>query len=499
MKATGQLDAGLADTLVADRFDLLDRSGEVNPLAHVPEPHRSAVSDAALLFQNAPPGLDAVRGITRKHRKEYSKLVYRQLLGGKVQLQTCARGGAGVFAVGKKDSDKLREVWNGSRLSAAALKPSKPPHLASPSALLNVEISPPRPVLLTKRDGRCLFDQLRVPEELRSWFGRPSITVRELLGTGMVTIRDIKHALSSGETFIVDATVFPVSVVWPMGFAWSSYLAQCTMLGVCRRAHLQDDRVLADDVAPPFDLGSVFALATDDIMHFTSHGSRHSEQVGRDIDRGMISAGVQKHGGKDITAAESGTCVGIDLVGGRYLAPSSSAIRFVFDAIAFILKAFHSLLVSPRQLASLLGTMQWHCLLGRPTFSVFHHVRGVLQDGGVLLPKEVVTELLHFALIAPLLEADVCRPWSSDLIATDASPAFGFGGSAPTVGGDKMKSLGRWSLRPNSRVYGCHGGRAHSRGIEGQSWGSGETALQKKLTFGQFSRCGRLLMGTLVP
>jgi len=376
------------------------------------------------------------------------------MLCGKVQLQEAVRGGAGIFATGKRDSSKLREVWKCNRLSAAAVKPPKPTHLASPSALLNIESVPGRPVLLTKRDGRCLFDQLKVPVELRSWFGRPSITVRELLGTGMVTIRDIERAQSDGEVFDINATLFPVSVVWPMGFSWSSYLAQCTMLCVCRMAHLKGDRVLADDVDPPLHLGSVFALATDDIMHFSSHGRKDSEQVGRDLDSSMVLAGVQKHGGKDITAAAEETCIGIDLVAGRYFAPNSSAMKTVFDAIAYILKCYQSLLVSPRQLASLLGTMQWHCLLGRPSFAVFHHVSGFVkhepQDVGVLLPKAVVTALMQFALVAPFLEADVCRAWSSVLIATDASPAYGFGVSALNVGSDRVKSLGRWSLRPNS-------------------------------------------------
>ena len=156
-------------------------------------------------------------------------------------------------------------------------------------------------------DGRCLFDQLRVPTALRSWFGRPSISVKELLGTGLLTIRDIKRSLAGSESFCIDGVVFPVSVVWPMGFAWSSYLAQCTMLGVCQRAHLTSSKVLAEDAEPPLDLGSTFALATDDIMHFSSRGVQHSESVGRDIDRAMVACGVQKHAGKDINAAADGT------------------------------------------------------------------------------------------------------------------------------------------------------------------------------------------------
>ena len=43
------------------------------------------------------------------------------------------------MATGKKDSHKLREAWDGSRVSAASLKPSPPPHLLTPDAVVNLE------------------------------------------------------------------------------------------------------------------------------------------------------------------------------------------------------------------------------------------------------------------------------------------------------------------------------------------------------------------------
>ena len=122
-----------------------------------------------------------------------------------------------------------------------------------------------------------------------------------------------------------------------------------------------------------------------------------------------------------------GRRIGIDLVSGRYFAPSAISLRSVLDATSYILSHLLSLRVSPRQLAALLGTLQWHCLLNRPSFSIFHAVYSFVrlepQDVGGLVPKDVLLELLHFASIAPLLEADVCRPWADELIATDASPA----------------------------------------------------------------------------
>lgn len=124
-----------------------------------------------------------------------------------------------VLRLARKESDRQREVWNGSRISATALWPPKPPHLASPSSFLNIESSPGCPLLVTKRDGRCLFDQLCVPVSMRPWNGWPSLTIKDLLGTGLVSISDIKKALADGELFDISGVIFPNSVVRPMGFA----------------------------------------------------------------------------------------------------------------------------------------------------------------------------------------------------------------------------------------------------------------------------------------
>lgn len=89
------------------------------------------------------------------------------------------------------------------------------------------------------------------------------------------------------------------------------------------------------------------------------------------------------------------------------MAPNASALRNVLQAISCFLIQHMSLLVTPRQLSCLLGTMQWHCLPDRLVLSVFHAgyglVRSKPQDVAVLLERDVLLELRHFALIAPLL------------------------------------------------------------------------------------------------
>ena len=59
----------------------------------------------------------------------------RQLRSGKVRLHTEPRAAATLFAIGKKDSDKQRVIWNGKDISLAAKRPPKPPLRATPAAL----------------------------------------------------------------------------------------------------------------------------------------------------------------------------------------------------------------------------------------------------------------------------------------------------------------------------------------------------------------------------
>ena len=69
-------------------------------------------------------------------------------------------GGGAIFSVGKKDSDKLREIWDGSRVSQASVKPPPLPHLLTSDSLLHLECPPGQQLRLTKRDGETLFDSL---------------------------------------------------------------------------------------------------------------------------------------------------------------------------------------------------------------------------------------------------------------------------------------------------------------------------------------------------
>jgi len=81
--------------------------------------------------------------------------------------------------------------------------------------------------------------------------------------------------------------------------------------------------------------------------------------------------------------------------------------------------------------SSLLGLAQWFALLQRPVFSCFHHVydfvRADEQKDIVRIPPAVVTELMVFLFLQPFVVGDIGMELSTELLACDAAPEFGFG------------------------------------------------------------------------
>ena len=66
---------------------------------------------------------------------------------------------------------------------------------------------------------------------------------------------------------------FPVGLVWPMGFSWSSCVAQDKLLHLSHSAGLSDEQVLSCGAVTPcsFQL-TFFSAANDDVMIFSNAG-----------------------------------------------------------------------------------------------------------------------------------------------------------------------------------------------------------------------------------
>jgi len=450
IEITGAKPAQSCGNFAASSFDLLPCSGLVDPLPSLPQQVSSLVMQESGIFMDMPAGLDKYAGIRRTDKTEYAKLVTLQLRSQKVELAHSVSGGGAVFAVPKKDSTKLREVWHGERVSLCAAKPPKPPYLANPAALQDLETIPSKPYFLSKRDGRCLFDQLLAPPHLRQFFGRPPVLVRDLVEYGGMSLKEVQAHCNTTGLVTMRTVLYPRSRVWPMGFSWSSYIAQSFMLSLCHSAGLSKDKMLALELEAPRQSNEVFGVATDDVLHFCTSAATAKHRM-RDLDRAFCRLGATRHEKKDVDQVTDGVAIGIQLDRGLYLAPASSSLCNLLLVIVHLVTVFPQPLVTPLEIAAVLGVAQWFCLLNRSLFSSFYHiyefVRTEPQNVRIHMSSEAMRELAIIACLAIYFEADLTRSWSEDIFASDASSSFGLGICTAHIGSAEARAIGLRAAR----------------------------------------------------
>ena len=106
----------------------------------------------------------------------------------------------------------------------------------------------------SKRDAASCFDTLLCPEALRTWFGRPSIAMRDFLTLGESSLAELSsfcHFDVTEDGLQADLPLFPSSRVWPMGYSWSSAVAQDVSLGLLRCGGFSEDQVICVEEPVP--------------------------------------------------------------------------------------------------------------------------------------------------------------------------------------------------------------------------------------------------------
>ena len=221
--------------LKASSVDGLSRAGLVDP-AHALDPDaRSIVSNPSLLFPGVVAGATNVPSIDHRNATKYIKLVATQLRSGKIGLTYRPAAGGVSFAVGKRGSDKVREVWHGAAVSDLCMPPPTPPHLLPPTAVVYLQCDVDSPYSMSKRDAACCFDQLRLHGPLQRWMCKPMLRTSQLEQIGGMPTCEQASYVQVGEVFSHGAA-WPASLVWPMGFAWSSSVARRQFLHTCSKA-----------------------------------------------------------------------------------------------------------------------------------------------------------------------------------------------------------------------------------------------------------------------
>lgn len=451
--------------LVASKVDNLPEAGICNPVPDLPKEWQDIVTSADRMFPNPPDGLASFESFSSGCRNEYIKLVCTQLRNGKLGLASSVRGGGTVLAVGKADSQRQREVWHGKRVSAASVSPPPPRHLACPSALVHPEARPGKHIRVSKRDASCWFDQLVCPEELRCFMGRPPVSRAELYEIGGLRQAEVDSFLETGSE-TRSSILFPVSRVWPMGFSWSSCVAQEKLLAICEASGLDSSCILAADVKTPESFELVFAAATDDTMIFSDAGPGVTGAAAARLDDAMKSHGAIKNAGKDLTDQLDAVCVGIALEKGEQLGvPPGRCLAIVMTTLSLVSRAC----VSPLQVNQALGTLQWYDLLVRPKLSVYDEVYSFTRiepaHRQLQAPPSVLDEILLGTFLGVYWLTDLRRPFLPLIGASDASTEFGFGASVARMPVDAVRKMARIAEKRGDYVVldGCPASYMKSR------------------------------------
>ena len=418
--------------LVSDLVEMCPEACTCDSMSYVSESLREAITSEGGLFRGAVQNRTYVPKCSSAERDEYAKVTARGLLSGKLRLRREVHAGGSIFAV-PKASGGQREVWHGRYVSSLAASPPKPCHQPTPACLIDLEASPARPLYLSKRDAVSYFDCLTAPSCVRGWFARPRLRADELMKVFDLSMADsLSQYIDGSLDTVIDqgSTFHPVACCWPMGFSWSSAVAQDVMLSQVASSGLDASHLLADDKASP-DFSRVdecVAVCTDDVMHFA-----RSPEIARRrlqlLDDQWQCAGILRRPDKDLDWSTIGTTLGCDFDGGQGFldANSSKEIQVLFDA-AFILSKD---LVTPDSIMKLMGSMQWFDLLNRNKLAMYDSIYLFEQmpspESAYRLPGGARSDLQASLALAPFWCADLSREHLPFISATDASSSYGFG------------------------------------------------------------------------
>jgi len=429
-RLVGRGEWAAAPDLKADAVDLLDCCGSLNPFPALSEDAAKVVGSPDLPFPNGVK--DVKRGCLFRAgaRAEYLKLLARQLAAKKVALMIKPVASASTFVVQKRGGDRQREVWHGGPLSTAATAPPKPPLLANPGALAELESSLDRPLWMSARDGEVFFDQLALPPAIVPYMGRPAVRLDEL--RPFFSDEELTAFILDGEIDEGSAEVTPVNLTWAMGSSWSSFVAQSYMVTCCLEAGFAESSFLTEEGSLTCSSDSALSVATDDVIHFLRASPLEVEQFVVPplavLDEVWRKRGLRGHPSKKVDLQPSGVALGIEFQEGVRLAPKATRL---WGLLLASIDLTENPCATPLEIASFGGCLQWLNLMNRPLFSCLSAYYNFAQRPGEIVVQNVdadtISELLHNLALWPLWIVDLTRPWLPVLPATDASPVFGFG------------------------------------------------------------------------
>ena len=167
---------------------------------------------------------------------------------------------------------------------------------------------------MSKRDASSFFDVLKVPDDAQQWLCGPPLEASELATALGCSPVDLGAYLAdcTAEELEAGHRLFPSSTTWPMGFSWSSAVAQDTTLGTLLATGLDPSCVVCDHEELPADHSELVVVATDDVLFFHTDvidGQRRLDAY----DAAMAANGIPRAVNKDVTLADSLVGLGCEI------------------------------------------------------------------------------------------------------------------------------------------------------------------------------------------
>ena len=253
--------------LIASHVDIPAVAGSCNPTLLVAPALREKLESIAAIFPHRPIGVGSV-SISKHDHDEYLLFTAAIVKAGKVNLRLRPSGVASFFVVGKPGRDRLRPIWSGDKVSEACVAPPKPRRLGNPASFVDILVRPGEMLYYSKRDAETYFDTLEAPADARKWFCYPPITAARMCATLGCTLDHLANLVVDGDRdMLADATLlYPSSVTWPMGFAWSSCVAQDTTVSVLTSTGFDESCIICDSEPLPACQRELAIVATDDVV-----------------------------------------------------------------------------------------------------------------------------------------------------------------------------------------------------------------------------------------
>jgi hypothetical protein len=341
----------------------------------------------------------APRTTVHASREQYLETIRKLYALGLVEFTQRPKAINGLFAV-KKDGDQQRLILDARPANVCFVEPPSP-RLPTPAEVSNLRTDDAVPIYAAKVDLRCFFQQLLLPASYRPYFCLPAVTFAELGLTG-----------PGGDWFPMMTTV-------PMGWSHSVFLAQdAHEYSIESKVGFDRSKQIVASNADVFLRDYKWLVYVDDLVLIG-----HDPGLLRRLQDSYIEAiDFIVHAGKVVRPCRHAEILGLELDGVEHtfgLAPRKLE-RLRLETTALLSNSS----ATGREVAALVGAWIWASLVCRPALSllstVFRFARVADARRFEIWPS-VRRELAQIAALAPLLVTRLAAPFSSFVLATDAS------------------------------------------------------------------------------